>query len=109
MGAVWKKKHIYTVIEYTDALNEDQTLVFEFGGKLEEAQQMMYNEMLAVRQKSSSTVKLREDNDAAAITTSAPTQVNTYDDDPLHILKIRFAKGEISRQEYEEMKKMLES
>jgi Short C-terminal domain len=28
---------------------------------------------------------------------------------PLHILKIRFAKGEINKEEYEEMRKMLES
>lgn len=109
VGAVWKKKHIYTVIEYTDALNEEQTLVFDFGGKLEEAQQMMYNEMLAIKQQSSSSkIKLRKDNKAVA-TMSTPTQVNTSDDDPFHILKIRFAKGEISKQEYEEMKKMLES
>ncbi|MGA7370590.1 MAG: SHOCT domain-containing protein [Nitrososphaeraceae archaeon] len=29
--------------------------------------------------------------------------------DPLKILKLRFAKGEITREEYEEMRKMLES
>jgi hypothetical protein len=28
-------------------------------------------------------------------------------DDPLHILKIRFAKGEISKEEYQEMKRLL--
>jgi uncharacterized membrane protein len=28
---------------------------------------------------------------------------------PIHILKVRFAKGEISKKEYEEMRKMLES
>jgi hypothetical protein len=28
-------------------------------------------------------------------------------DDPLHILKIRFAKGEISKEDYQEMKKLL--
>jgi len=30
------------------------------------------------------------------------------DDDPLKILKIRFAKGEITKEEYDEMKSMLE-
>jgi len=30
------------------------------------------------------------------------------DDDPLKILKVRFAKGEISKEEYEEMKSTLE-
>jgi hypothetical protein len=28
-------------------------------------------------------------------------------DDPLHILKIRFARGEISKEEYQEMKRLL--
>ena len=28
-------------------------------------------------------------------------------DDPLHILKIRFAKGEISKEDYQEMKRLL--
>jgi uncharacterized membrane protein len=28
-------------------------------------------------------------------------------DDPLHILKIRFAKGEINKEEYQEMKRLL--
>ena len=31
------------------------------------------------------------------------------DEDPLKILKIRFAKGELSKSEYEEMKKVLEA
>jgi hypothetical protein len=30
------------------------------------------------------------------------------DIDPLHILKVRFAKGEISKEQYEEMRKLLE-
>lgn len=30
-------------------------------------------------------------------------------DDPLKVLKLRFAKGEITKEEYEEMRKMLES
>jgi putative membrane protein len=38
-----------------------------------------------------------------------PTAQNTRDEDPLKVLKMRFAKGEITREEYEEMRKMLES
>jgi uncharacterized membrane protein len=34
---------------------------------------------------------------------------NSSDDNPLRILQIRFAKGEISKEEYEEMRKTLES
>lgn len=33
----------------------------------------------------------------------------TKKDDPLHILKKRFAKGEINKEEYEESKKILKS
>jgi len=33
---------------------------------------------------------------------------NTKSEDPLQILKIRLVKGEITREEFEEMKKMLE-
>jgi hypothetical protein len=40
-----KETHL-TIIEYTDALNEEQTLVFDFGGKLGEAQRVIYNGML---------------------------------------------------------------
>lgn len=38
-------------------------------------------------------------------------QINTStigQDDPFHILKVRFAKGEISKEEYDEMRKILE-
>jgi uncharacterized membrane protein len=39
--------------------------------------------------------------------TSKPTETmnNSSDDNPLRILQIRFAKGEISKEEYEEMRK----
>ena len=37
------------------------------------------------------------------------TTTKETEDDPLRILKIRYAKGEISQEEYEEMKQNLES
>jgi hypothetical protein len=40
--------------------------------------------------------------------TNQPTAQNTHED-PLKVLKMRFAKGEITKEEYEEMRKMLES
>lgn len=40
--------------------------------------------------------------------THTPNVIATKEDDPLKILKIRFAKGEISKEEYEEMKSALE-
>lgn len=39
---------------------------------------------------------------------TVPTVVSKEEDDPLKILKIRFAKGEISKEDYEEMKSTLE-
>ena len=35
-------------------------------------------------------------------------QPQAFDDDPLKVLKVRFAKGEISKEEYEEIKSALE-
>jgi Short C-terminal domain len=35
--------------------------------------------------------------------------IATNIDDPLKVLKLRFAKGEITKEQYEEMRKMLES
>ena len=36
-------------------------------------------------------------------------KTNEGDDDPLRILKIRLAKGQITKTEYEEMRKIVES
>jgi hypothetical protein len=46
VGALWKKRHIYTIIDYVDVFNEEQTLVFDFEDNLEEAQQMIYKKMI---------------------------------------------------------------
>ena len=47
VGALWKKRHIYTIIDYVDIFNEEQTLVFDFEGNYEEAQQMIYQKMVS--------------------------------------------------------------
>jgi ribosomal protein L40E len=49
VGAVWKKKHIYTILEYTDRLNETQTLIFDFKDDIEKAQGMIYKKMIEYR------------------------------------------------------------
>ena len=46
VGALWKKRHIYTIIEYVDIFNEEQRLVFDFEDNLEEAQQIIYKKMV---------------------------------------------------------------
>jgi hypothetical protein len=45
----------------------------------------------------------KADNNTKGLTSSPNS------DDPLKILKIRFARGEITKEQYEEMQKMLES
>ncbi len=41
--------------------------------------------------------------------TSEDKKVQANDNDPIKVLKIRFAKGEICKEQYEEMRKMIES
>ena len=125
----WKKKDVFMIIEYIDGFNQKQTLIFDFGKKIEEAQRKIYDRMLAFRfaregllesqkliDKNFKQQKLPEgqttpletpkDNIATAI--SKPAEISNSDDNPLRILQIRFAKGEISKEEYEEMRKMIE-
>lgn len=40
--------------------------------------------------------------------TTAPPTIESESDDPLKVLKLRYAKGEISKTEYEDMKQLLE-
>jgi hypothetical protein len=49
IGALWKKKHVYTVIQYTDGLNEEQSLVFDFDKDIDKAQPIIYQKMLKAR------------------------------------------------------------
>jgi hypothetical protein len=126
----WKKKDVFTIIEYIDWFNQKQTLVVDFGKKIEEAQRKIYDRMLAfhfAKQGLLESQNLVDNNtkgqklpgsqitpmeipkDNAVTAISKPTEISNSDDNPLRILKVRFAKGEISKEEYEEMRKMLES
>ena len=137
----WRKKDIFTIIEYTDGFNQKQVLIFDFGKrKIEEAQQKIYDRMLAsqfAKERLLDPKKLEDNNTKVASflednttvfnkkteskseiifnnTSPLPgiSQLNETDKDntnPLHILKVRFAKGEITKEQYEEMRKLLES
>jgi hypothetical protein len=48
IGAIWKKKHIYTVIRYREELDE-QTIVLDFEDNLEVLQPYIYRKMLEHR------------------------------------------------------------
>ena len=45
VGGLWKKKHVYTVIQYNDEIGE-KTIVMDFGNKIDEAQPLIYHKML---------------------------------------------------------------
>lgn len=139
----WKKKDIFTIIEYTDGFNQKQVLVFDFGKKkIEEAQLKIYDIMLASQfakerllesKKLEDNTKVQksflEDNttiinkktesrsDMILKDAAGPVDISQLNEtdktkdnaNPLHILKVRFAKGEITKEEYEEMRKLLES
>lgn len=50
VGAVWKKKHIYTVIHYNDEVGV-QTIVLDFDRFIDKLQPFIYRKMLEVRKK----------------------------------------------------------
>jgi Short C-terminal domain len=134
----WKKRDIYTIIEYLDGFNQKQSLVFDFGKNIQNAQRRIYDRMLAshfakdklLEQKAleNNTAKVQKPRMQENTTTvnrignlkpetaSVDSHVSELPDvdksrdniDPLHILKVRFAKGEISKEQYEEMRRLLE-
>jgi len=50
IGALWKKRHIYTVIQYKDKI-EDQKIVLDFEEYVDSAQQFIYNKMIEARKR----------------------------------------------------------
>jgi len=48
VGALWKKKKIYTVIEYNDGI-DTQSLVLDFEKNLEKKQPIIYQKMIALK------------------------------------------------------------
>lgn len=52
LGALWmKKKNLYTVIQLKDELGSEQSLVFDFGKNIEEAQPTIYQRVVRARKK----------------------------------------------------------
>ena len=48
---LWKKRFVYTVIEYTDELGIKQTVIVDFHRNAERAQQSIYGKMIEARSK----------------------------------------------------------
>jgi hypothetical protein len=83
---LFKKKREYLVLTYEDSSDILQRLVFDF-----EQKEKMY------------------DLHRLAVSLRKKKEVPEETENPLKVLQIRFAKGEISKEEYVEMKKTLES
>jgi hypothetical protein len=50
VGALWKKKHIYTIIRYKDELDEHK-IILDFEDNVEYAQGLIYKKMLEARKR----------------------------------------------------------
>jgi hypothetical protein len=50
VGALWKKKSLYTVIQTHDINNMEIALILDFHKKIEIAQSLIYNKIVAVKQ-----------------------------------------------------------
>lgn len=50
IGVLWKKNHIFTVIQYRDEM-DDHTIVVDFDEYIDEAQPLIYRKMLEWRKK----------------------------------------------------------
>lgn len=52
VGALWKKDHIYTIMQYTDGFNDEQALIFDFRQCLAQAQRAIYDRIISSFKKS---------------------------------------------------------
>jgi hypothetical protein len=52
VGGLWKKKHVYTVIQYNDQVGE-KTIILDLGKQIDEVQPLIYHNMLEFRKKES--------------------------------------------------------
>jgi len=98
-GLFWKKNYTYTVIDYNDGF-DDQSIVIDFRSAAV-VQKLIYERMGNARNKRDGTLDSGKDFDRSDIQTQRATlKVDSNKDDPLHILKIRLVKGEITTAEY---------
>lgn len=52
VGAMWKKRHIYTVIRYKE-INDEQTIALDFENNIDKFQPYICNKMLEYRKNNS--------------------------------------------------------
>lgn len=105
-----KAHHI--IVPYIDenGIRQDPRFgVSSFRGKaIREWAATLYQQIVEVR-KSMEQVQEQTAREAPRHSSQSSTTSSATEEDPLKILKRRLAKGEISKEEYEELRKMLES
>jgi hypothetical protein len=67
----------------------------------------MQNNVTAIRDSGELTNTMKSKSSSSIPSNLLNKSIIIGTDDPLHILKIRFAKGEISKEDYQEMKRLL--
>jgi hypothetical protein len=90
-------------------------LIFDFRKSLREAQRAIYDRMMSFRLLKNQLSEIVQKQDAASEVSQSESAesksgpLTDGKDNPLHIVKVRFAKGEITKKEYDEMWKLLGS
>ena len=64
IGFSWKKKYLYTVIDYNDGI-DDQSIVFDFHRSVEKVQGTIYQKMIAARRNNLEQIKSIETTDVS--------------------------------------------
>ncbi len=96
-GPLWsmayQDKNKFVLVEYVDKVGMKQTPLFDFPGDSGDEKKEAFMQILYEKIKKNKVDK---------------TETQTLEEDPTKVLKLRYVKGEISKEEYEEMKKVLE-
>ncbi|MGA2386166.1 MAG: SHOCT domain-containing protein [Candidatus Bathyarchaeia archaeon] len=96
LALAWQRVNKIFYIEFQDSVNQPQTVVFDHSNSMDE-----FAESLEAVVSKSERTKPKP--------ATPEEQIPNNTEDPLHIIKIRYAKGEITKEQYEEMKRTLTS
>ena len=101
VGAFWsilfQNTKEFVLVEYTDILDIKQTLLFSFSNYLGINKNILATRIIQEHMKRNRLHKKTNSTETAKLA-----------ENPLKIIKIRLAKGEISKSEYQELKRILE-
>jgi hypothetical protein len=77
--------------------------------KTSKSLQHKINSIGEIRPESKTSLQKISDDSTVLQPNKIDKPTDDYNENPLHLLKIRLAKGEINKEDYEEMRKMIES